>query len=259
MFLAAYRRNEADPGSGGGRSRRAKVGVVLGAGAARGWAHIGAMQELDALGLKPDVVVGSSIGSLVGGCYAAGRLDMLEVFARSLTRRRVLGLLDFSFTGGGLFGGERLRARLEAALGGHSNRGSADPVRRRRDRNRRRARDLAQARLPGRCDPRFLRVARGVRAGQGRWALAVRRRDRQSGAGQRRPRAWRRARHRAQHFQRQRRARNGPSGPVRAARSRRRRRTKRRARAAARSRDGGAAERSGPALTPTRMRRPRAW
>src|SRR5271155_631648 len=114
MFLAAYRRNETDPGSGGGRSRRAKVGVVLGAGAARGWAHIGAMQELDALGLRPDVVVGSSIGSLVGGCYAAGRLEMLEVFARSLTRRRVLGLLDFSFTGSGLIGGERLRARLAA-------------------------------------------------------------------------------------------------------------------------------------------------
>ena len=118
MFLAAYRRNETDPGSGGGRPRRSKVGVVLGAGAARGWAHIGAMQELDALGLRPDVVVGSSIGSLVGGCYAAGRLDMLEAFARSLTKRRVLGLLDFSFAGGGLFGGERLRARLEAALGG---------------------------------------------------------------------------------------------------------------------------------------------
>jgi NTE family protein len=118
MFRAGYRRNDTDPASGGGRSRRAKVGVVLGAGAARGWAHIGAMQELDALGLRPDVVVGSSIGSLVGGCYAAGRLDMLEAFARSLTRRRVLGLLDFSFTGSGLIGGERLRARLEAALGG---------------------------------------------------------------------------------------------------------------------------------------------
>ena len=63
-------------------------------------------------------MVGSSIGTLVGGCYAAGRLDMLEAFARSLTRRRVLGLLDFSFTGSGLIGGERLRARLEAGLGG---------------------------------------------------------------------------------------------------------------------------------------------
>ncbi len=94
------------------------MGLVLGAGAARGWAHIGALRELDALGVHLDVVVGSSIGTLVGGCYAAGRLDMLETFARSLTRRRVLGLLDFSFTGSGLIGGQRLRARLEAALGG---------------------------------------------------------------------------------------------------------------------------------------------
>ena len=118
MFRAAYRRIDTDPVSGAGRTRRAKVGLVLGAGAARGWAHIGALRELDALGVRLDVVVGSSIGTLVGGCYAAGRLDMLEAFARSLTRRRVLGLLDFSFTGSGLIGGQRLRTRLEAGLGG---------------------------------------------------------------------------------------------------------------------------------------------
>jgi len=118
MFRAAYRRIDTDPVPGGGKRRRAKVGLVLGAGAARGWAHIGALRELDALGLQLDVVVGSSIGTLVGGCYAAGRLDMLETFARSLTRRRVLGLLDFSFTGSGLIGGQRLRTRLEGALGG---------------------------------------------------------------------------------------------------------------------------------------------
>src|SRR5580698_5704285 len=117
MFRAAYRRIDAEPAPGGGRPRRAKVGLVLGAGAARGWSHIGALRELDALGLKLDVIVGSSIGTLVGGCYAAGRLDMLEAFARSLTRRRVLGLLDFSFTGTGLIGGQRLRTRLEAGLG----------------------------------------------------------------------------------------------------------------------------------------------
>ena len=118
MFRAAYRRSETEPATDDGRPRRAKVGVVLGAGAARGWAHIGAMQELDALGFKPDIVVGSSIGSLVGGCYAAGRLDVLETFARSLTKRRVFGLLDFSFSGAGLIGGARLRAKLEAELGG---------------------------------------------------------------------------------------------------------------------------------------------
>jgi NTE family protein len=97
---------------------RPRIGVVLGAGAARGWAHIGALQELDAHGIRPDVIVGSSIGSLVGGCYAAGKLDMLEAFARSLTRRRMFGLIDFSFTGGGIIGGERLRSRLESELGG---------------------------------------------------------------------------------------------------------------------------------------------
>ena len=118
MFRVAYRRNDGDPAPAGGRPRRAKVGIVLGAGAARGWAHIGALRELDALGVPLDVLVGSSIGTLVGGCYAAGRLDMLETFARSLTRRRVFGLLDFSFTGSGLIGGHRLRTRLEAGLGG---------------------------------------------------------------------------------------------------------------------------------------------
>jgi len=117
MFRAAYRRSESDAATGGGPAPRAKIGVVLGAGAARGWSHIGALQELDALGVKPDVVVGSSIGSLVGGCYAAGKLAMLEAFARSLTKRRVFGFIDFSFAGGGLMGGERLRARLEAELG----------------------------------------------------------------------------------------------------------------------------------------------
>jgi NTE family protein len=117
MFRAVYRRIDTDLALGGGQRGQAKVGIVLGAGAARGWAHIGALRELDALGLKLDVVVGSSIGTLVGGCYAAGRLDMLEAFARSLTRRRVFGLLDFSFTGSGLISGHRLRTRLEAGLG----------------------------------------------------------------------------------------------------------------------------------------------
>ena len=117
MFGATYWRSDPDP-IPIARGRSARIGVVLGAGAARGWAHIGAVQELEALGIKPDVIVGSSIGSLVGGCYAAGKLPMLETFARSLTRRRMFGLIDFSFSGGGLISGERLRTRLEAELGG---------------------------------------------------------------------------------------------------------------------------------------------
>jgi NTE family protein len=98
--------------------RRPKIGLALGAGAARGWSHIGILRELDAVGFKPDVIAGTSIGALVGGCYAAGELDAIEAFSCSLTRRRVLSLLDLSFSGGGLFSGARLREMLEQALGG---------------------------------------------------------------------------------------------------------------------------------------------
>ena len=84
---------------------------------ARGWAHIGALRELGDMGVVPDVIVGASIGAVVGGCFAAGRLDALEDFARSLTRRSVFNLIDVSFRGGGLMGGDRLRARLESAMG----------------------------------------------------------------------------------------------------------------------------------------------
>lgn len=118
MAGAFFRRAESDSVSGGGgRRSRPKIGVALGAGAARGWAHIGALQELLAIGLSPDIVVGSSIGAVVGGCFAAGQLDALEVFARSLTKRRVFGLLDVSFNGGGLIGGDKLRGRLEESIG----------------------------------------------------------------------------------------------------------------------------------------------
>ena len=111
------RKTEAETAAGGRGRAGPRIGVALGAGAARGWAHIGALHELKAMGLAPDVVVGSSIGALVGGCFAAGRLDELESFARSLNRRRVFGLLDFSFRGAGLIGGDRLRIRLEESIG----------------------------------------------------------------------------------------------------------------------------------------------
>jgi NTE family protein len=117
MAGAFFRKSESDSFSGGSKPARRKIGVALGAGAARGWAHIGALHELLALGVSPDIVVGSSIGAVVGGCFAAGQLETLEAFARSLTKRRVFGLLDVSFNGGGLIGGDRLRGRLEASIG----------------------------------------------------------------------------------------------------------------------------------------------
>jgi NTE family protein len=118
MAGAFFRRAEPESFSGGAKPVRRKIGVALGAGAARGWAHIGALHELQAMGVTPDIVVGSSIGAVVGGCFAAGHLETLEAFARSLTRRRVFGLLDVSFSGAGLIGGDRLRVRLEESIGG---------------------------------------------------------------------------------------------------------------------------------------------
>ncbi|WP_159725931.1 patatin-like phospholipase family protein [Methylosinus sp. Ce-a6] len=95
---------------------RPKIGLALGAGAARGWSHIGVLRELAAHGIVPDVVAGTSIGAVVGGCYAAGKLDAVETFARSLTKRRVFTFMDLSFSGMSLIGGERLRAALEKEL-----------------------------------------------------------------------------------------------------------------------------------------------
>ena len=93
-----------------------KIGLALGGGAARGWAHIGVLRALDAAGIRPDIIAGTSIGAVVGGCYAAGHLDQLEYFARELTVRRVFGYLDFNFAGTGLISGQRLGERLEAHL-----------------------------------------------------------------------------------------------------------------------------------------------
>jgi NTE family protein len=94
----------------------AKIGLALGGGAARGWAHIGVLRALLAAGIKPDLVVGTSIGAVVGGCHLAGRLDDLEEFARSLTKRRVFGYLDFNLAGTGLISGQKLCERLELHL-----------------------------------------------------------------------------------------------------------------------------------------------
>ena len=95
-----------------------KIGLALGGGSARGWAHIGVLRALNEAGIFPDIVAGTSIGAVVGGCYVAGELDALERFARDLTRRRVLGYLDFNLSGSGLLHGQRLCGILETRLKG---------------------------------------------------------------------------------------------------------------------------------------------
>ncbi len=114
----AYRRPAACPTL----PLRKKTGIslALGGGCARGWAHIGVLRALDEAGIEISMIAGTSIGALVGGCYLAGKLDELEEFARSLTKRRIFGLLDLKLGGSGLFGGMKLDARLREHMTGVS-------------------------------------------------------------------------------------------------------------------------------------------
>ncbi|CAN7180546.1 patatin-like phospholipase family protein [Bosea sp. LjRoot9] len=98
------------------RRGRPRIGLALGGGAARGWAHIGVIQALTEAGYRPDVIAGTSIGAVVGGCFAAGKLTELSDFAISLTKRRVVGLMDFHIGGAGLIAGGRLKRLLERDL-----------------------------------------------------------------------------------------------------------------------------------------------
>ncbi len=100
-----------------GSIRRPVIGLALGGGAARGFAHIGIVRTLIAHGIIPNVVVGTSIGAVVGGAYAAGHLDTLEEWARRLQPRNILSYLDIRLNGSGLIGGDKLALQLEAALG----------------------------------------------------------------------------------------------------------------------------------------------
>ena len=85
-----------------------KIGIALGSGSARGWAHIGILKELAVLGIKPDIVAGSSIGALVGAAYASNKLDEMEKVVTNLTWKEIVAYLDMSIIGGGLIQGDKL-------------------------------------------------------------------------------------------------------------------------------------------------------
>jgi NTE family protein len=85
-----------------------KIGLALGAGAARGWAHIGIIRALQDLGVKIDVVAGCSIGAYVGAAFASGKLDELEEWAYSLSEWQVFSLLGIGFRRGGIASGQKV-------------------------------------------------------------------------------------------------------------------------------------------------------
>ena len=87
--------------------RKPRVGLALGSGSARGWAHIGAIRALEERGIKADLVCGTSIGALVGAAYASGELDRLEKWVTGLAWTTVVRLMDLTWRGG-LIRGQRL-------------------------------------------------------------------------------------------------------------------------------------------------------
>jgi len=92
--------------------------LALGAGSARGWAHIGVIRALEERGVKPGIVCGTSIGALVGATYASGQLDRLETWVSGLAWTSVVRLMDISLRGG-LIRGNRLFSLFRATFEEH--------------------------------------------------------------------------------------------------------------------------------------------
>jgi NTE family protein len=97
--------------------RRPKVALVLGSGAARGWAHIGVIHELAEMGVTPDIVVGASVGAVVAGAYASGNLAPFEEWISGLGRVDIIRLLDAKMTGGGFLQGNALMSAIGKQIG----------------------------------------------------------------------------------------------------------------------------------------------
>jgi NTE family protein len=86
-----------------------KLGIALGSGSARGWAHIGVLRALAEIGVKLDIICGTSIGAFVGAAYANGDLERLEGWVRTLTWQEAVGFFDVGGRGG-MIKGDKLTA-----------------------------------------------------------------------------------------------------------------------------------------------------
>ncbi|MCY4043837.1 MAG: patatin-like phospholipase family protein [Cellvibrionales bacterium] len=95
------------------------VSLVLGSGGARGIAHIGVIQCLEEFGYQITSISGCSMGAVVGGIYAAGKLKTYELWLRKLTRGQVISLMDFSFNRGGLVKGNKVIKTMIELVGNH--------------------------------------------------------------------------------------------------------------------------------------------
>jgi NTE family protein len=121
MFDKLFRNSEKDENETAQRAvyRRPKIGLALGSGVAKGWAHIGVLRAMMEKDIVPDVVVGTSIGAVVAGAYVSKGLDDLEAWARDLSRINFFRFVDFKLRGGGLFGGQKLYDLMAKSFGDH--------------------------------------------------------------------------------------------------------------------------------------------
>lgn len=95
-----------------------RIGIALGSGGARGWAHVGVLQRLQEMGAPIACVAGTSVGAIVGAAYAAGRLDVLEDLSHRLDWRSVARLfVEVSFPRSGLINGRRVQQLLQDVVG----------------------------------------------------------------------------------------------------------------------------------------------
>ncbi|MGH8111144.1 MAG: patatin-like phospholipase family protein [Rhodanobacteraceae bacterium] len=93
------------------------IALALGTGGARGLAHIGAIEAIEAAGLQIVAVSGTSMGALIGGIYAAGKLDVYRDWVCALQKMDVLKLVDWTLSGAGLIKGERIIGVLRELIG----------------------------------------------------------------------------------------------------------------------------------------------
>lgn len=129
MFIGAYsmfgddKKDKAGPAPGSAPSSSIhmaappRIGLALGSGLARGFAHLGVIRALKRHGIEPTVISGTSMGALVGGAYLAGGMDALEEWAYSLNKFKILSYLDFRVKSSGLIGGERLVKLMAQTFG----------------------------------------------------------------------------------------------------------------------------------------------
>ena len=99
------------------KKHKPKLGIALGSGAARGWAHIGILKSLIERGIEPDIICGTSIGAFVGAAYVTGKLDVLHDWICKISRRDIIRYMDVQLFGGGFITGVSQKKQLKERFG----------------------------------------------------------------------------------------------------------------------------------------------